>query len=300
MKTATFEIRVFKKGNYIYVVPTDSVTEIEGFAKDVKIARKTITSSDWAFYGFNSDVEIRDYEFPISLIKKENGDAYTNEEFKDWKDENTGFNGGGTAPNDVWQAQVYENRTAVIYENKLYILSDTTTLPFNSTDFTTELAAGSWVEVGSLTKIYSDTFSSLFKASPLTPFAYVTSSKAVNINKSFVDAFCQIFIAGKKSKIKKCFLRTTPYNNCSFELVLCKTDKSNGSNENTSVNLLTDAIEVGRFSFFDLQDWDFNAQIATTDNNVEINENDKLFFYFEGLNLTSEVTLSNVTIEIFI
>lgn len=147
MKTATFQIKVFKKGNYIYVVPTDSETEIEGFAKDVKIARKSITSSDWAFYGFNSDVEIRDYEFPISLIKKENGDAYTNEEFKTWKDENTGFNGGGTAPNDVWQAQVYDNRTSVIYGNKLYILASTVTLPFNSTDFATELVSGSWVEV---------------------------------------------------------------------------------------------------------------------------------------------------------
>lgn len=90
MKTATFEIKVYRKGNYCYVVPQTTSTEIEGLTKDVRIVRLTDNSEAWTFLGFNSDSEIRDYEFNISLIKKENGDAYTNEEFKDWKENNTG------------------------------------------------------------------------------------------------------------------------------------------------------------------------------------------------------------------
>lgn len=111
MKTATFEIKVFRKSNYIYIVPTDTGTEIEGLTKDVKIVRKSITSTEWAFYGFNSDFEIKDFEFPISLIKKENGDAYTNAEFKIFKDENTGGFASISSTTDLLQ-QIADNTKA--------------------------------------------------------------------------------------------------------------------------------------------------------------------------------------------
>lgn len=148
MKTATFEIRVFRKGNYIYIVPTDTGTEIEGLTKDVKIVRKSITSTEWAFYGFNSDFEIKDFEFPISLIKKENGDAYTNDEFKIFKDENT----GGFASLNSTNANI---------DTPWHLFgSDPITIPAGTQRSVTIKAVNGDLEVaiGGVTQTYTDTY----------------------------------------------------------------------------------------------------------------------------------------------
>jgi hypothetical protein len=46
-----------------------------------------------------------------------------------------------------WSAKVYTNRAIVLYNNQLYILSDSVSLPYSSTNFTTELAAGDWLQL---------------------------------------------------------------------------------------------------------------------------------------------------------
>ena len=46
-----------------------------------------------------------------------------------------------------WSAQIYKKRLAVVSDKKIYILTNTATLPYNSTNFTTELNAGIWEEI---------------------------------------------------------------------------------------------------------------------------------------------------------
>ena len=46
-----------------------------------------------------------------------------------------------------WQIRVYYARTVVIRNDVLHVLASTVTLPYNSTNFDTEKAAGDWLEV---------------------------------------------------------------------------------------------------------------------------------------------------------
>lgn len=47
----------------------------------------------------------------------------------------------------AWEAKEYNSRAIVIYDNQLYILSDSVVLPYDSTNFATELAAGIWLQL---------------------------------------------------------------------------------------------------------------------------------------------------------
>ncbi len=136
--------KIYKKGSILRIERIDRRQIWSGLTSDVLIDKNNLGKPIYRFFNVKDWTDR--WGISISQLFKEDGSPYTEVEF-DFFIENTGFNGGGTAPNDVWQAQVYENRTAVIYENKLYILASSVTLPFNSTDFATELVSGSWVEV---------------------------------------------------------------------------------------------------------------------------------------------------------
>lgn len=93
MQVAEFNIKVFKKGGIIYVINTENDIIIEGYASGVngeRIVRHLYTDTEWIFLNFNSDSTIRNYKFPIENILKEDGIAYTNEEFIEFVENNTG------------------------------------------------------------------------------------------------------------------------------------------------------------------------------------------------------------------
>lgn len=55
----------------------------------------------------------------------------------------------------AWRVGIYPDLTIILYGNQPYILSNSVTLPYNSTNFTTELAAGDWIPfTGSQSNIF--------------------------------------------------------------------------------------------------------------------------------------------------
>lgn len=131
MEQANFNIKVFRKGTIIYIIPQNTNVEIEGFSSGVngeRIVRLLNSSTEWMFLNFNSDTSIKKYSFPIENILKENGTAYTNEEFKLWVEENTGVNGSSILE------QIAEN-TAILPQNtepNIYQGSDPIVFPANT------------------------------------------------------------------------------------------------------------------------------------------------------------------------
>lgn len=51
---------------------------------------------------------------------------------------------------EVWEAQTFDERAVVIFDNNIYLLSNTTNLPFESIDFQTELNQGNWIKLSGL------------------------------------------------------------------------------------------------------------------------------------------------------
>jgi hypothetical protein len=91
--------KIFTSGNYIVIQDIATEAEYEGLKREVKILKLHKTSTSFRFENFNN------WEDPlngvdISDIKKENGDAYTLNEFVTFRNDNTGNfnspNGGAT------------------------------------------------------------------------------------------------------------------------------------------------------------------------------------------------------------
>ena len=49
-----------------------------------------------------------------------------------------------------WTAKTYQSQIGVVHNKKIYILSDSATLPYNSTDFDIELVNGVWIDISSI------------------------------------------------------------------------------------------------------------------------------------------------------
>ena len=96
--------KVFKKGNYLVLLPNGETNDIEYHASDVRISK----DQNNRFYfrvGFDQIIE------PLleSEIVDENGNAYA--DFYEWKSNNTGFNaaaGGSAASDFVFVASLYD------------------------------------------------------------------------------------------------------------------------------------------------------------------------------------------------
>jgi len=81
------------------------------------------------------------------------------------------------------------NPTMVINSNKLYLLSSTVTLPFNSNDFDTELYEGKWVEVTPSTGLRHKFSSDTTDADPGSGYWKFSSSKDyIYINNSLLQS----------------------------------------------------------------------------------------------------------------
>lgn len=129
--------RVYKKGNYLVIKNEETGSIIEGSSSLFEIIKHTTNETGYRFLkngknqlGSNKIVELTD-------IKKEDGSSYTQQEFDDFKNNNTaGFNDGGGNGNGVDSITGYgvdntDTKNPVIldfYEER----NDTLSLQFNN------------------------------------------------------------------------------------------------------------------------------------------------------------------------
>ena len=93
-------MKVYKKGNYIYLVNESNSLLKSDHSSQVKVTKSTTSDSDYTFQ--SDDLGIVDLNF--SEIKDEAGDAYPSQQyFDDWYANNTGFNTamGGSIANTI-------------------------------------------------------------------------------------------------------------------------------------------------------------------------------------------------------
>lgn len=93
-------MKIYKKGNYIYIVDETSNLLKSDHSSQVKITKSTVNDSDYTIQ--SDDLGIIDVNF--SEIKDESGIAYTSQSyFDEWYSNNTGFNTamGGSIANTL-------------------------------------------------------------------------------------------------------------------------------------------------------------------------------------------------------
>jgi hypothetical protein len=93
-------MKVYKKGNYIYIVNESNSLLKSDHSSQVKVTKSTASDSDYTFQ--SDDLGIVDLNF--SEIKDETGNSYSSQEyFDEWYANNTGFNTamGGSIANTI-------------------------------------------------------------------------------------------------------------------------------------------------------------------------------------------------------
>jgi len=117
-------MKIYKKGNYIYLVNESNSLLKSDHSSQVKVTKSTTNDSDYTFQ--SDDLGIVDINF--SDIKDEAGDTYPSQQyFDDWYANNTGFNSatGGSVANTI--KFVSEKRNFPIPINGVITLEDSVT-----------------------------------------------------------------------------------------------------------------------------------------------------------------------------
>ena len=101
--------KVFKKGNYFYIVDNATNREYNAFAKDVLITRGTTSHDDF----FIENVANWSESNPLDIadIQDENGDAYALSDFITFYENNTGFSSAGSSASTTKQGFIDYNDT---------------------------------------------------------------------------------------------------------------------------------------------------------------------------------------------